>query len=257
MPNTILLKRNATVGTAPGTLAAGELAINTGEEKLYAKNSSGVIVPVVKTADRVLDGGVITPNVTWTSYAGFFNSNADHFGVDKWEFMDANAANTTWSTTLSVQYLVINGVLLVANQVAVPDPLFGRLITGDISLPYVISASAGGVYYGAYSPYTTVVPKNYIDFMNNLWEAAAWASSTPVPSNWKANNSGLIVYSLPATMSFHVILKEVFNKGTPTYFANSVDSGEAYYEIRTKKITNSTAQKIEDGFGNGGFVEWS
>lgn len=59
MPNNILLKRNATVGAAPAALAAGELAINSAEAKLYTQNSSGIIVPIVKTENRVLDGGVI------------------------------------------------------------------------------------------------------------------------------------------------------------------------------------------------------
>lgn len=255
MPNTILLKRNATVGATPATLAAGELALNSAEAKLYAQNSSGVIVPVVKTEDRVLDGGVITPNVTYTSPGTFFIGSADHFAGDKWAFMDENLSNATWSVTLSVQYLVINGVLLVANQAAVPDPLFGRLITSEIGLSHVIN-STNPPYYGAYSPYTTSAPRNYIDFMNNLWEAAQYASSTPVPPNWKADNNLQVVYSLPTTMSFHVILKEVFNLGTGTYHNGNAVNAETYYEIRTKKIANSTAQKIEDTFTNGGFYEW-
>lgn len=44
MSNTILIKRSATPGAAPAALAAGELAINTADKKLFFKNSAGVIV---------------------------------------------------------------------------------------------------------------------------------------------------------------------------------------------------------------------
>ena len=47
MANTIKLKRNSTAGQVPSSLEDGELAINTADEKLYIKNSSGVIVEIV------------------------------------------------------------------------------------------------------------------------------------------------------------------------------------------------------------------
>lgn len=262
MPNTILLKRSTAVGAKPATLASGELAVNAAEIKLYAQNSSGVVVPVVKTDDRLLDGGVITTNTLWRSYGPLFNGNADHFGMDKWTFMDANPANGTWSCTLDVQYLEINGVLLVANYEDVPDPVFGRLLSDEISIPKVINSSAMP-YYGVYSPFTTVVPKNYIDFMNDLWDAAQYVSGTHAPANWFADNTYSagaysILYSLPSTMSFTVILKESFNKGTNTNYISNVNNGVAYYSIRTKKQVNSTAQRIEDGFAPNTFTfEWA
>lgn len=46
MPNTIKLKRNSTAGQVPTSLADGELAINTADEKLFIKNASGTIVEV-------------------------------------------------------------------------------------------------------------------------------------------------------------------------------------------------------------------
>ena len=251
MPNTILLKRNATIGAAPAALASGELAINSAETKLYAKNSSGVIVPVVKTEDRVLDGGVITSNATYVSYGPLFQGSADHFNGDKWAAMDGASGNSTWSVTLSVQYLVINGVLLVANNADVPDPLFGRLLSDEAPITLVLNSSNLPAY-GSYSPYTSTVPTRYIDFLNNLWEAAQYVSSTTAPANWKADAH--VIYSLPSTASFHVILKEVLIAGSGSYFGAD---GEIFYEIRTKKIPNSTAQKIEDSFTGGSFVEWA
>jgi len=46
MANTIKLKRNSTAGQVPSSLADGELAINTADEKLFIKNASGTIVEV-------------------------------------------------------------------------------------------------------------------------------------------------------------------------------------------------------------------
>ena len=255
MPNNILLKRNATVGAAPAALAAGELAINSAEAKLYTQNSSGIIVPIVKTENRVLDGGVIVPSVTYQSYQPMLNNSADHFSGDKWTFMDNNALNNTWSCTLNVQYLELNGVLLVANQVAVPDPLFGRLLaSNEITL---VLNSANPPTYGAYSPYSAVAPRSYIDFLNNLWDAAEWVSSTYAPMNWKVNNESMIVYTLPSTMSFYLRLKEVFNVGTGTYHTGAT-SGEYIYEIRTKNSGDaySTAKKIEDTITGSEHIEW-
>lgn len=252
MPNTILLKRNATIGVSPASLASGELAINSAETKLYAKNSSGVIVPIVKTEDRVLDGGVISPNVIYSSYGSMLNGSADYIGGDKWAAMDSASGNATWSVTLSVQYLVINGVLLVANNADVPDPLFGRLLSDDAPLTLVLNSSNLPTY-GSYSPYTSTEPTKYIDFINNLWDAAQYISSTTAPANWKAGG-GRVYYSLPSTTSFHVILKEAIIKGSGSYFGAD---GEIFYEIRTKKVQNETAQRIEDRFTDSNWHTWT
>ena len=50
MANTILPKKSSTPGSVPsaGVLSPGELAINTADQKLYTKNSSGEVVDVVQ-----------------------------------------------------------------------------------------------------------------------------------------------------------------------------------------------------------------
>ena len=60
MANTILLKRNSTANAAPtaGQLAAGELAINTADGKLFAKNAANAVVNLPVTS---ISGQTITP----------------------------------------------------------------------------------------------------------------------------------------------------------------------------------------------------
>jgi hypothetical protein len=82
MANTILLKRNSTAAAQPnaGQLAAGELAINTADGKLFAKNAAGTVVNLPVTS---ISGQTITPDkITAASGAGF-GTSADpaNFGI--------------------------------------------------------------------------------------------------------------------------------------------------------------------------------
>lgn len=105
MANTILLKRSSTSSSVPtaGQLSAGELAINTLDEKIFFKNSSGTVkslsamsdltsnlvtisttqtisgsktfsLDVTMTGDLAVNGGDITTTATGT--ATLFNANA-------------------------------------------------------------------------------------------------------------------------------------------------------------------------------------
>lgn len=66
MANTILLKRNSTAAVSPAAvnLAAGELAINTADGRLFAKNSAGNVVNLPVTS---ISGQAITPASVQTS----------------------------------------------------------------------------------------------------------------------------------------------------------------------------------------------
>ena len=74
MPNTIQIKRSSTASATPtaGQLSAGELAINTADSRLFAKNSAGTVVNLPVTS---ISGQTITPSkVTATSGAGLGTS---------------------------------------------------------------------------------------------------------------------------------------------------------------------------------------
>jgi hypothetical protein len=60
MPNTILLKKSSTAAAQPtaGQLSAGELAINTADGKLFAKNAAGTVVNLPVTS---ISGQTIAP----------------------------------------------------------------------------------------------------------------------------------------------------------------------------------------------------
>jgi hypothetical protein len=82
MPNKILLKKSSTANATPtaGQLDAGELAINTADGRLFAKNAAGTVVNLPVTS---ISGQTITPDkVTAASGAGFGTSaNPTNFGI--------------------------------------------------------------------------------------------------------------------------------------------------------------------------------
>jgi hypothetical protein len=82
MPNTIQIKRSSTASATPtaGQLSAGELAINTADGRLFAKNSAGTVVNLPVTS---ISGQTVTPGkVTAASGAGL-GTSADpaNFGI--------------------------------------------------------------------------------------------------------------------------------------------------------------------------------
>lgn len=68
MANTILLKRNSTANAAPTAvqLSAGELAINTADGRLFAKDAAGTVVNLPVTS---ISGQTITPNTVGVNVA--------------------------------------------------------------------------------------------------------------------------------------------------------------------------------------------
>lgn len=65
MANRFIIKRNASLGVVPtaGTgatqLLAGELALNTSDEKLYFVNASGVVVSFLSTNKTPASGAAV------------------------------------------------------------------------------------------------------------------------------------------------------------------------------------------------------
>lgn len=81
MANTFQIKRKSQSGSVPpaNSLADGELAINTADEILYAKNASGVVVNLPL---RGISGKTITPLSVQASSPGSASTPAFSFGVD-------------------------------------------------------------------------------------------------------------------------------------------------------------------------------
>lgn len=74
MPNTILIKKSSTAAATPtaGQLAAGELAINTADGKLFAKNAAGTVVNLPVTS---ISGQTITPDKVTAASIGVGTAN--------------------------------------------------------------------------------------------------------------------------------------------------------------------------------------
>ena len=93
MPNTIKLKRSSTASAVPSTLEAGELAFNTADFKLYAKDSSNVI-------RRVNGDGIELPasaSISSGTLSLNFN-NGNYFYVS----LNANVTTLSFSNINSV-----------------------------------------------------------------------------------------------------------------------------------------------------------
>jgi hypothetical protein len=93
MSNTIKLKRNSVSGQVPTTLADGELAVNTADEKLFIKNASGTIVEIQGASSGSGSGGSLP---TQTGNNGLFlmtNGVSSSWEVPTF-FMDGGNSNS-------------------------------------------------------------------------------------------------------------------------------------------------------------------
>lgn len=87
MPNQILHKRSSTPGAAPtaGQLAAGELALNLTDGKIFAKKADGTVAAF----PAVVDGGIATTTATALTYYFTGVSDSDWGNPANW-FLDTD-----------------------------------------------------------------------------------------------------------------------------------------------------------------------
>lgn len=104
MSNTILIKRSSTAGAVPAALAAGELAINTADKKLFFKSSVGAIVSfsmtVADTATAI--DAKQDKDATLTALAGLTTA-ADQIPYSTGSDAFAMTAFTSFARTLAAK----------------------------------------------------------------------------------------------------------------------------------------------------------
>lgn len=88
MSNTIKLKRSSTASAVPSTLEAGELAFNTADFKLYAKDSNGNIRRVNGDGIEMPASVNIYGNTLWLDF-----NNGNYFYV----LLNANVSTVSFS----------------------------------------------------------------------------------------------------------------------------------------------------------------
>jgi hypothetical protein len=135
MSNKILLKRNANANAAPtaAQLDSGELAINTADGKLFAKNEAGSVVNLPVTS---ISGQTITPGLIKDATIDTTVSVADGFIYDCGVYAStAPAAPTGLSVTPSTSQAALSWTAPTING--------GAAIT-DYSIQY--SSNAGSSY---------------------------------------------------------------------------------------------------------------
>ena len=191
MANTILLKRSSTASSAPtaGQLSAGELAINTLDEKIFFKNSSGTVkslsamsdltsnlvtisttqtisgsktfsVDVTMTGDLAVNGGDITTTATGT--ATVFNTNATALN------MGGVATSLTLGATASTTTTIRGGTLV------------GNTTTQNVFNATATTVNAFGAATNTYFAANTVAG-SYFRFGSSAGTYLTTAAGTSVP----------------------------------------------------------------------------
>lgn len=240
MPNQILHKRSNVVGSSPASLSTGEIAINTSDERLYMANSAGIIVPFDARGGDQIDGGEILPAQLCGSYGSFFIGTPDDYNSgDKWYEVDTYNA----SLALNVAYLVVNDIVLVTAGGAERQVSSEGVLSDFTPLGVFVESPVLYASYNGGSPH----PSHYIDFLNNLWTGVRSLNlNIDAPSLWTGkfvNENFGLRYVLPSTLSFTLLLDEIFN--------NDVTS---QYLITTQPQLGSTAHKMYDGISAQNFA---
>lgn len=119
MPNTIQIKRNSTANAAPDAnqLAAGELAINTADGRLFAKNAAGTIVNLPVSS---ISGQDITPNTVDATSLGTAAAPAFSFSNDTNTGAYSPAADNYAIATAGTQRLLVDSSGFVGIKTAEP-----------------------------------------------------------------------------------------------------------------------------------------
>lgn len=135
MPNTIQIKRSSTASATPtsGQLATGELAINTADGRLFAKNSSNVVINLPVSS---ISGQDITPSTVDTTSLGTATAPAFSFSTDTNTGAYSPAADTYAISTAGTQRLLVNSSGFVGINIETPE--------------YPLQVGAASAYASAY-----------------------------------------------------------------------------------------------------------
>jgi hypothetical protein len=151
----IQLYSSTTASAAPsaGNLAAGELAINTLDEKLYFKNSSGTVKVIADTVAKIS----LSVANTWAA-TQTFNGTSSTFGtalLDSAETVNIVAAAPSATTNLyvqsgSVQYYTSNAAnnFVVNLAFSSGTSMNTALAVGQSVTAALITTQSATAYYG-------------------------------------------------------------------------------------------------------------
>lgn len=151
MSNTIQIKRNSTANATPtaGQLSSGELAINTADGRLFAKNAAGTVVNLPVTS---ISGQDITPNTVDTVSLGAAATPAHSFSTDTDTGMYSPGANALAFATGGTQRIRVDSSGRV--NIGTATSWTSRLLVDNGSMPgatqteifQVLDSSSSGDY---------------------------------------------------------------------------------------------------------------
>jgi hypothetical protein len=243
MANTILLKKNSTAGTAPtaGQLSAGELAINTADGRLFAKNEAGTVVNLPVTS---ISGQSVSPSK-----------------------LAVSAAN---SATAGEAQIYLNGATgnridFNSNGVAAPT-LVSRSVGTKICL-YPSHDANGLTDYAigiSTSTFWQSVPAAYTVEEQTVYEFAWYGGASKLASLDNAGNFSAAGVTATNLFSQYLLAKanvyDATEIGTYTFYNTNVLDVDEVGAVA--KITGSTGNSPTEGFllfsaaasGNNGYA---
>ena len=127
----ISLYYSTTASSVPsaGNLVNGELALNTADMKLYAKNSAGTVTLLAASVTPIANGGTGQTTATLA-----FNALAPSQTSNSGKYLTTDGTNTSWSTVDALpsqaghagEYLTTNGTVASWAALSIPSSTYTR-----------------------------------------------------------------------------------------------------------------------------------
>lgn len=254
----ISLYYSATASATPtsGNLVAGELALNTNDEKLYFKNSSGTVKLLASNATSSTSGtsilkgngsGGFSNAVSGTDYAPATSGTSILYGNGSGGFSNVTigsgvsfsggtlSATGAGGTVTSVAQTFTGGLISVA----------GSPITGSGTLALTVAGTSGGIpYFSSASTWATsaALAANAIVIGGGAGAAPATTTTgtgvvTAIGNNVNSTG-GLVTVDGTATLTNKTLTNPTVTNYTETLYA--ANTGTAI----TVSLTNGTVQQL-------------
>jgi hypothetical protein len=245
-PISLYYSTTAAATPSAGNLVAGELALNTVDEKLYFKNSAGTVKLLASNAASSATVSSVAMTVpTFLSVAGSPITSSGTLAVtlSGTALPIANGGTGTTSTTFTNLTTNVTGTLPIANGGTGATTLAGA----NIAVTNAAQTFTGG-QRGAVTALTSTSNSIAIDLATNcnFSYTTTQNSTLAAPSNPVAGQSGVIIITqgaTPYTLAYNTFYK--FAGGTVptlTATASAVDTFAYYVESASR----ATCQLIKD-----------
>jgi hypothetical protein len=271
MASIIRIKRSTTPGSTPGSLQAGELAVNLADKKLFSSNGSAIFE--IGESALANTNAYIATRASWTALTGT-NTALRTLISDRLQV--ANAASTyETKSTANARLANTNAYIatraswtaLTGTNTALRTLISDRLQVANAAATYETKATAGArlantnAYIATRASWTALTGTNTAlrtlisDRLQVANAAALYATKGYAASNTYVNNTFLkktgaqnTSQSVNTNVSFsanvHIDGKLTVTGGITSYFANNVSTSDNMIYLNA----NSTSSNPDLGF---------